>query len=526
MKDYELLDAIGGIDAEFVEHAVRKEKTKRFSLWAVGPVAACLRALGVVVLAAVLLLAAQNVLGLDFLQPQKPILTFVVDSASTPDSETAAEINKYLRKSHAGYQVQFVSLPKEAYRQELYDYLERGEAADLIYTGLFGEPGLDYVLEGDRLLDLTDYLQTERGQVLYQSLPELCWKNVERGGAVYGVMPSFVTTQPLVYYVNRALMEKYGFSEEDFDTDLSGLEAILRKVKEGEGDDFIPMRLQSAQQLLVSDDYAIFQDLFAVDRATGVVCLSLEIPEIKENLDAAVRFRSEGLLSRMDITQMDDCLVYCAHDDGFPKEYSELCMADGTPAKFGEDVLRILPGAQKYYCDSKVVVATGVYADSTLQEEALDFLTKMMSEQRLADLMSYGVEGKDYELTEDGRVQPPQNGSLTTVDVSLQTFFGNRYLATPLWTEPADRTAAAEFAAQVEVSPFFEKDLHIDAIFPDEMDRLMAVIMALDAQIDQNTTMLFWDGPADPEALLREIDFEGMAKKVEERLAQTKTPAE
>lgn len=43
MKDYELLDAVGGIDAEYVESAARRKKPGRLSLWAKAvPAAACL----------------------------------------------------------------------------------------------------------------------------------------------------------------------------------------------------------------------------------------------------------------------------------------------------------------------------------------------------------------------------------------------------------------------------------------------------------------------------------------------------
>ncbi len=43
MKNYELLDAVGGIDAEYVENAARERKSKRSSLWVkIVPAAACL----------------------------------------------------------------------------------------------------------------------------------------------------------------------------------------------------------------------------------------------------------------------------------------------------------------------------------------------------------------------------------------------------------------------------------------------------------------------------------------------------
>ncbi|MBD5082483.1 MAG: hypothetical protein HDT44_12075, partial [Ruminococcaceae bacterium] len=121
------------------------------------------------------------------------------------------EINKRLAELGKEYRLEFRKLGG---RETLSKLAATGEVD--IVTVCDRESGRELGEDGT-LLELTDYLSSEKGQRLYGSITEDMWHSIAINGKIYGANGYFYAGSPApCYNVNRALMEKYDLSENDF----------------------------------------------------------------------------------------------------------------------------------------------------------------------------------------------------------------------------------------------------------------------------------------------------------------------
>ena len=92
----------------------------------------------------------------------------------------------------------------------------------------------------------SNYLSTEDGEKLYQSLHKNNWISCDVNGEIYGINGrTDMVYGPPSYIVNKEIMNKYNISMEDLNKPIYELESILKLVAEGEkaNPDFKPISL-------------------------------------------------------------------------------------------------------------------------------------------------------------------------------------------------------------------------------------------------------------------------------------------
>lgn len=418
-----------------------------------------------------------------------PVLTYLAEDDFLPASYTVDGINQYLRECGKEYQINFVGLPFENYDAALEEYLADGKPADLLFTNA---PALTQ----ERLMDLTSYLGSDSGASLKSVYSEFGWEQGTVDGKIRVVPSNLIFDQPPCYLVNKNRMEELGLKEEDLQKPLWELLDVLKQAKEhSPREGFFPLLITDASGFCNTNQAYQLCSGISVDRAIREAAYLFDQEDTFSLLNAMYQSAREGLLGTVGSGFSNDCsgaflddtfLIYCPTGTS-PYEIPDVSLSQGVPAEEGEDYLKIDWLDPTVYCD-RMPGGTGISVNSQYPEEALDFLTLMMTDQKLTDFLQHGTEGKEYFLDQDGKVVPNYEEKDSYQDYRCW-LFGNRLIATPRTNEYADKKKRAEalFSQGVvtdyakswgSVSPTIQQDM----AFYDAMREITAVLNPEDSR--------------------------------------------
>ena len=92
------------------------------------------------------------------------------------------------------------------------------------------------------------------------------------------------------------------------------------------------------------------------------------------------------------------------------------------------------------------------------REAAMKFLNMMYTDERIVNLLNYGVENEDYVVGEDGRFSFPEGKDMNSVGYynGYTCVFGNQFLAGVRDTEALDiREKGQQYDAEATLSANF-----------------------------------------------------------------------
>ena len=336
------------------------------------------------------------------------------------------EINKRLAELGKEYRMEF---HKIGGRETLSKLASSGEVDIVTVCGR--ESGKELGEDGT-LLELTDYLSSEKGQQLYGSITKDMWHSIAINGKIYGANGyMYAGLTPPCFNINRALMEKYDLSEKDFGCSIAELEDIFDTVKKGEGDDFHPLQINGENYIsgmesisrsvsinlktnraeLLSDNkeyMSIMKDIYDMNEK-GYVSVVGDL--------SGVKLKGENYL----VSFFFNTVALDAADD-----YRET--GKGCPSFTADDLLQVVWEGYDWY-SAATWPAACVCAKSEKQEQALDLITAIYTDQALSDLFLYGVEGVNYTIHENGGVLSESFHPLVAAK------FGNQLTASPFYAD-------------------------------------------------------------------------------------------
>ena len=336
------------------------------------------------------------------------------------------EINKRLAELGKEYHVEF---RKMGGRETLSKLASSGEVD--IVTVCDRESGKE-LGESGVLLELTDYLASENGNQLYGSITNDMWHSVAINGKIYGVNGyMYAGSTPPCYNINRELMEKYNLSEKDFGRSIAELEDIFDIVKKGEGENFHPLQINGANHIssmeTISNAVSINLKTHKVELLsdnTDYMSIMKDIYDMNEKGYVSVVSDLKGLQSNEEnylVSFFFNAVALDAVDD-----YRE--MGKDCPSFIEKDLLQILWEGYDWY-SAATWPAACVCTKSENQEQALDLITAIFTDQALSDLFLYGVEGVDYTIHENGGIVSEKFYPLVAAK------FGNQLIATPFYAD-------------------------------------------------------------------------------------------
>lgn len=267
--------------------------------------------------------------------------------------------------------------------------------------------------------DITELVKTETPD-LYNYIPKDYWRAVLVGGKVYSV-PTYKDSSATEYMVwDKAMIEKYDIDIDSLNT-LDKLTDIFKEIRDGEN--IAPLKLYR------NGFDAIF---FEYDRmGAGLPTLGVKYEDetktvvnildeelVLSNLEILHNWYEEGIIN-LDAPALDE-------QSGYRLAY----VAQGWPSAAqttwgpGMGIEAVAARFSKTYVSNTTVSGSlnGIYSGSKYPKESLKFLELINQDSYVRDAFYYGLEGEDFEYTEDGKIKK-LNADWTMAGYTQGTFF-------------------------------------------------------------------------------------------------------
>ena len=347
--------------------------------------------------------------------PDKTVLTWIVNSGSSYFTARTEKINEYLDSQGYDFAVCFIPLftssfiePELFYIDRVEEIIAEGRQADILCCEAYGiGEGVvnayhNFVQHG--LLDpLNGYLKSPAGQELYELMPENHWETLRVNGSIYGVDGKMVSVgEDYGYYVNADLAEKYGF---DVSRPIEDQLGILKEIKENETCDIFTLgdnKLGDPTSYFTSAK-KITQAVYWDTEAHTAKCI-LDNPEFLEKLRLFDTLSKNGLLTKTTAGTGTGFFIAQVHVANGSVIYNPFTTVDFDYKGDSGDLTKVWPVYSEHCSISSSYNATGICSASQNKDKAFELLALTQTDPYLNNLMIYGLEGEDYNMTEDGRV--------------------------------------------------------------------------------------------------------------------------
>ncbi len=411
------------------------------------------------------------------------VITWGVASSLQISEGALNAFNQELYARGYDFCVEFVPLSNANFYYNLAEYENKNGRLDICSVGFSAledkEKALEFVKSGS-FLPMDELLATEEGKKLVNLYDEKLWASVKVDGITYSVPNGWQKTVGGVYAFNKSYISEEELK--DFHGDMAELEQYMEKVPKKDGFSHIiyansdlnveyQLPFDYRYGLVLPYDgegavnpykegpfYSFLNALHAYDKKGYInYDLSLKSSNYAKTSGAVAKMLKEG-----------NFFAYMTIDLGLEASMddmgSELLLYKTTP-----------------YAKSRVLGSTGILKDSKYQKEAFTLLTLAYTDETLANLLVYGVQGIDYELR-DGKAYAIGGGE--TNDWINQCALGIFEMTYPNASESfqTDRLGDKKeyFKDQVKASPyisfnfydpkFIETKNKIDQIVLDNLD--------------------------------------------------------
>ncbi len=326
------------------------------------------------------------------LYPDKTILVWAVEGYV--GSMRTMEINEYLNGLGCDFAVCFLPVDDtfnynqglhKTYLQQIDDMINSDKQIDIVYSSNI-VVGIDdcidnfhRMVEDGLLISLDEYLNnTEIGKKLYNLMPNKHWEGLKISGQIYGVDGSMNTLSYYTgYSIDKAIADEYGFDVNSSPCEQLDIVAEISKEHAVSFIQYFTLPEKYASAYLITE--AVYWD----NSHNKAKCI-LENESFLRNLKIYYTLKKNGFVSE--------------RNNGSPFIYFE-----GNR----NGCISLLHGNRYCQFDKTVYIqptwsVTGISANSKYPDKAFELLALAQTDSYLNNLLVYGVEGKDYNIS-DGR---------------------------------------------------------------------------------------------------------------------------
>lgn len=276
------------------------------------------------------------------------------------------------------------------------------------------------------LNDLIDEYAPE----LKDAIPEYAWIDAYVGEEkeVYAVPNLQIMANQYAFGIQKKLAEKYGWTKTEIETPEE-LEPFLEQVAANEPDIY-PYRPNYGLNMWMTgyDTSYGFMTAYKLD-GTGDLVWQWDTPEYNRGMQTLRKWFEKGWI-RKDVASVGDdntdfnALRYAVYNSTW-KPGQEAQYPDYMYVKIG-------PGTIK--SGASTATMNGINYLSKNKEKAIKLIALMSTDVELLNIMSIGLEGKHYTLTEDGKYEVIENCGYAVAAWSI----GNQFLSIPNVNQDAD----------------------------------------------------------------------------------------
>ena len=332
-------------------------------------------------------------------------LLWYVPGDNQPDQEAVmAEVNKILNeKIGVNLTIQFI--PTSAYAERMKMNMASGAEYDLCFTSNWLNY-YDKAVDNGALYDITDLIDDDIKEVV----PENILDGVRVDGRIYAVPNMQILATPLAVWARKDLLDKYDFDLQSVEN-ISDIEPFLEKVKAGEKGIY-PFRTKWGPAMWVNamNWGEMKGSALWFNYETHEFKPWYEVPEWNQYVEDLRSWYQKGYI-RKDVAS--------AGDDSTDSKQNKYAVQVGTykPGQSAPDnqtnceydhkVLFTLPMDE----GAGAGTMTGISITSKNPEKAYELIKLVNTDVELYNLICNGIEGKHYELTEEGKIVPnPESG--------------------------------------------------------------------------------------------------------------------
>ena len=331
-----------------------------------------------------------------------PTLVYWTVGGTTPDDfeESIAKISDYTEEK-IGVRLDVKIASWNDYDTKMKNIVNTGEYFDLMFTN--NTNYANFVNLG-AFADITDLVQTATPD-LYSFVPEKLWAGAQIHGKVYAVPTYKDSSLTQFYYIDDTYVQKYNIDMTKIDS-MQALDPVVRQVKEAEGKSFYPIKLD--QGSLWNGFFNNYDGLASGIQAIGVkiddssrqVVCTLEQEDIVENLKLLHSWYMDGIINpdANVLTEGDKGHMF-GNAQGWPSAAANWAVGQGIDKYIVNKVFGPI-----YTTETIQGSMNAISVNSNYKEEALKVLQLMNTDSKFRDMCAYGIEGKDFEYTEDGFV--------------------------------------------------------------------------------------------------------------------------
>lgn len=419
-----------------------------------------------------------------------PMLKWVAVGTEQPANyeKWQKELNAYLEeKIGVNVDIEVVSYGNWENRHNMID--NSGEYFDILFTD---KDRYMAEVHGGLLLDISEMVKKNTPD-LYKMIPENIWKAASFEDKIYAV-PTYKDSARTLYFIwDNAVAKKYDIDITKANTLETAYEA-LKKIKDGEGGSPWLMDKAGADFILHNyDPLGTGLDCLGVryDDGSKKVVNPLEEKEVLDKVKIIRKAYQENIINSDAPTFKGDPYRVFFVSSGWsgaarsvwgPNYGVEDCQA----VQFEEGVL-----SNNTVCGSLNAIA----AASKYPEKALELLQLVNTDTKVRDMLYYGLEGEDFEYTEDKKVH-----RINTDWKMAQYTQGSFFQVTPVDTEPVnpfDEVKELNDKAKTSVMVGFNMDT---SNLMTELAQCRSVYEKYKAE--------FWTGAGDTEELLSKLKEE------------------
>lgn len=450
------------------------------------------------------------------LEPYKVTVALPIFGAIPKDmAEVQAEVNK-ITQEQINATVEILPISIGAYAQQMNLMYSGGEKLDLAFTFASGGMYASTAATG-KFLQLDDLLK-EYGQGIIKEVGDDFINIPQINGKLYGIPVVDVYAKGTAYYMRQDLVDKYHIDVASIKT-LDDMEKVLQTIKENESN-IIPLAVTAGLGPVFS--YKNYDDLGnrigvlpGYDNDLKVVNL-FETQDYADQLERVHRWFKAGYINKDAATttqQLPDMVkAGTAFSVIYPYNHtSKGNFENQTGYKMAE--VELIP---PYSTSADAMSGLWTIAQqSENPERAMMLLNLMYTNKDIANLLTWGIEGKHYVKASDTQADYPDGKNASSVGYNLKFqdwVMGNPTLSyLSMSNDPNQNEKGKEFKA---------RSIHSKALgFTFDEEPVKNEGVALKNVIDQYAAILD-TGTVDPEKKLKEFNDKLKAAGIDKYIAE------
>ncbi len=346
-------------------------------------------------------------------------------------------------------EVELFTVEVGSYTQQMNLMLSSGEKLDCMLTFPGGSASYSGVTTQGVFIPLDDLLE-EYGQQLTETVGSDILQATTYQGSICGIPAYYDVAESVIWYMREDLLEKYGLTEQAQSVkSFDDMEAILTVIAENESNISPIANAYIGGAILTTSDYYFlngFDDPVQFDRLgdntlqfavvdaendPATVINNYASDEYMETMKIVRDWYQKGLIYRdasitqeTGLTLIKSGSVFSMFTVGNPTELASKESSAGYDLVQVEIAPVILGGT------SFRNFVWGITQNATEPEAAMKFLNMMYTDERIVNLLNYGVEDVHYVDNGDGTISFPEG--VTQENSGYYTFtywfYGNGFI--------------------------------------------------------------------------------------------------